>query len=81
METPLCQYPPCRKLGKRMSLLGEADDHWSFGCYRCGCAKVITKPQVKEAAQAMAQAQRAATAATFDHSHGAMKKFVFLRSA
>jgi hypothetical protein len=81
VECPLCQYPPCKKAGRRLSLLGEGADNYQFGCYACGCARVITKPEVKEAAQAMAQAQRAAVAATFDRSHGAMKKFVFLRSS
>lgn len=81
MEAPLCQFPKCRAAGRRLSLLGEAVDNWQFGCYVCGCVRVITKPQVREAAQALAQANRAAAANTLDHNSGSLKKFVFLRSS
>ena len=76
-ELPICQYPPCRR---PMSLFGEQEDAFVFGCYVCGCARVITKPKTREAAKYMVQLQRRAAAATFDRSHGAPKKFVFLRS-
>lgn len=79
-ELPICQYPSCQKVRRAMSLIGEAADHWVFGCYHCGCARVITKPRTREAAQYAVQMQRRAQAETLDRSMGAKKTFVFLRS-
>ena len=61
-----------------MSLIGEQQDSWIFGCYACGCARVVSKPQTIAAARHMIQMQRRAVAATLDRSQGVRKRFVFL---
>ena len=81
MEAPICRFPKCSKVGRRMSLLGEGEDNFQFGCYACGCTRVITKPQFREAAIAMEQARRAAIASTLEHNKGSLKKFVFVKGS
>lgn len=52
--------PKCRNCKTEMIYLGESDHAYEFGCDRCKCGHVFSKPRDTEAAQHMAQLKRRA---------------------
>lgn len=73
---PICQNPNCHK---EMTLIGEGADHWTWGCYSCGCARVVTKDRDKAAARYKIIQQRKQEAAARHQAHERRTKFFFLR--
>src|SRR5262249_59021048 len=52
--------PACQRCTRPMTLVGESDSSWQWGCYPCGCAHVFSKPRAVAAARYRVQMERAA---------------------
>jgi len=70
--------PNCQKCGKAMSLVGESDSTWQWGCYACGCAHVFSKPRAVAAAKYRAEMERLAERERRIRQHNSRPRYFLL---
>lgn len=73
------RVPNCQKCGQAMELVGESEVNWQFGCRRCQCAHVFSKPQARAAAQYRAQLERQLQHQQRVRAHDSRTKYFFLQ--